>query len=390
MTTTDRAVAGLDEAVATVRANLAPFATWWPGDTTTDGTYLPRRPADGGGEGENTGWTTSFWTGQVWLAWQLTGDDVFREVGTAHVADFARRMREHVGVDTHDLGFLYTLSSVVPWRLLGDEEARAAALAAADHLMTRFLEPAGIVQAWGDVGEAGQHGRTIIDSLMNMPLLYWASEQTGDPRYERAARRHTAQLRDHMVRADGTTFHTFHWDPVSGEALRGTTAQGFHDGSCWARGQAWGVYGFAMAHRFTGDPSFRETAVTLADYFLDHLPADRVCAWDLVFTDDPTQPRDSSAAAIVVNGLVELADALDADPATAPSAARYREAADEILDALVAGYATVAGEPGTALLEHAVYDLPKGNGVDEGCLWGDYYYLEALMRRARPDWVTFW
>ena len=129
--------------------------------------------------------------------------------------------------------------------------------------MTRFLEPAGIVQAWGDVGEAGQHGRTIIDSLMNMPLLYWASEQTGDPRYEEAARRHTAQLRDHIVRADGTTFHTFHWDPVSGEALRGTTAQGFDDGSCWARGQAWGVYGFAMAHRFTGDPSFRDTAVTL-------------------------------------------------------------------------------------------------------------------------------
>ena len=155
MTSTDRAVAGLDEAVATVRANLAPFATWWPGDTTTNGTYLPRRPADGGGEGENTGWTTSFWTGQVWLAWQLTGDDLFREVGTAHAADFARRMREHVGVDTHDLGFLYTLSSVVPWRLLGDEQGRATALAAADHLMTRFLEPAGIVQAWGGVGRGG-------------------------------------------------------------------------------------------------------------------------------------------------------------------------------------------------------------------------------------------
>ena len=160
--------------------------------------------------------------------------------------DFVRRVRDEVELDTHDLGFLYTLSCVAAWRLLGDEDARAAALLAADHLMRRFLEPAGIIQAWGDLSDPAQRGRTIIDSLMNMPLLTWAAEQTGDARYSDAVRRHTAQLREHIIRDDDSTFHTFYWDAETGEPLRGATEQGAYDDSCWSRGQAWGIYGFAL------------------------------------------------------------------------------------------------------------------------------------------------
>ena len=382
-TRTDTAIAA---ALATVRANITTFAGGYPDDTTLGGVYPPR-PADGAFPvGANRGWTTSFWPGMLWLAWELTDDDAFREAGSSHVASFAERIERRLDIDTHDLGFLYTLSSVAPWRLLHDERARGAALAAADHLMTRFLEPAGIVQAWGGLDDEEQSGRTIIDSLMNMPLLYWASEESGDPRYAQAARRHTAQLRDHIIRPDGTTFHTFWWDPTTGEPLRGSTQQGYTDDSCWARGQAWGVYGFALNYRHTKDESFLAAAITCADYFVEHLPADKVAFWDLDFSDGDDQPRDSSAAAIAVCGLLELAGWLPAGERRD----HYAEQAEAILTSLATGYSTADHPESNALLLHGVYNWPSSHGVDEGTLWGDYFYLEALTRRALPTWALYW
>ena len=379
-------IPGLTEALETVHANLDVFAGWWPADTTVDGIYAPRTAAAGRPAGSNTGWTTSFWSGQLWLAWQLTGAAEYRDTGLRHVDDFSHRIASQLDVDMHDLGFLYTLSCVQPWRLTGSRAGRDAALRAADHLMTRVLEPTGIVQAWGDATDPAQRGRTIIDSLMNMPLLHWASEETGDDRYSDLARRHTAQLRDHIVRPDGTTFHTFHWDPTTGEPLRGTTQQGFSDDSCWARGQAWGIYGFALAHRYTGDESFLAASARCADVFLDRLPDDHVPYWDLAFGTGSDQPRDSSAGAIAVGGLLELADRLG-DTATGTT---YAHAADSLLLALTARCAGPKGVAGGTLLEHGVYDMRTGTGVDEGNLWGDYFYLEALTRRAMPDWVSPW
>lgn len=380
---TDQALAA---ALATVRANIAAFGDRYPDDTTRDGVY-PLRPATRTlPEGANRGWTTSFWPGMLWLARELTGDDEFRAAASAHVDSFAERVERGIDLDTHDLGFLYTLACVTPWRLLGDERARRAALAAADHLMRRFLEPAGIVQAWGDLADPKQRGRTIIDSLMNMPLLYWASEETGDGRYATAARRHSAQLRDHIVRPDGTTFHTFYWDPVTGEPLHGSTQQGYADDSCWARGQAWGIYGFALNHRYTGDGSLLAAARACADYFLDHLPADKVAYWDLDFTDGDDQPRDSSAAAIAVCGLIETARSLP----DGERRAHYLEQADAIIGSLVAGYSAADRPESNALLLHGVYDWPGSVGVDEGTLWGDYFYLEALTRQARPGRDLYW
>jgi unsaturated chondroitin disaccharide hydrolase len=373
-------------ALSTVRRNSLVFGRLYPGDTTVDDRYL-ERPADNGiPQGGNRGWTTSFRTGMLWLGWELTGDDDFRAAALADAADFARRVRAEEDLDTHDLGFLYTLSTVPAWRLLGDEDARAASLLAADHLMRRFLEPAGIIQAWGDLSDPAQRGRTIIDSLMNMPLLTWAGEQTGEARYDEAVRRHTEQLRENILRADDTTFHTFYWDAETGEPLRGATEQGAGDDSCWARGQAWGIYGFAMNYAETGDERLLEASRRCADYFLAHLPADEVPFWDLVYTDGSTAPRDSSSAAIAVCGLLELAAVeTDADRALAVTARAH-----SILASLIARYTPTAPEDSDALLLHGVYDLPKGNGVDEGTLWGDYFYLEALMRVARPDWKKYW
>lgn len=390
----------IDDALTTVRGTAKAFADRYPDDTTRGNQY-PVRPADTThAEGANRGWTTSFPAGMDWLAWELTGDDALLQAGLRHLHDFDRRVHEGDDLETHDLGFLYTLACVTPWRLLapaaeaGDAEAartlataREAALLAADHLMGRLLEPAGIIQAWGDLTDPAQRGRTIIDSLMNMPLLTWAGQQTGEPRYADAVRRHTAQLREHILRADDSTFHTFYWDTETGEALRGGTEQGAFDDSCWARGQAWGVYGFTLNHEATGDVHLLDAARRCADYFLDHLPADGVPFWDLAYGDGSDEPRDSSAAAIAVCGLHELAR-VEPDP---ERAARYAAEGVRILRGLMAGYTpTAEGVASDALLLHSVYDAPKGNGVDEGSLWGDYFYLEALVRHARPDWERYW
>ena len=377
--------AAREAALATVRRNIASFGDNYPDDTTTNDRYELRPAAGNFPLGGNRGWTTSFWTGLKWLGWELTHEDVFLAAAQRNTADFTRRVTDGEDLDTHDLGFLYTLSTVPAWSLQADEEARQASLLAAEHLMRRLLEPAGIIQAWGDLTDPRQRGRTIVDSLMNMPLLSWATEQTGDPRYADAVRRHTAQLREHILRADDSTFHTFYWDVQTGEPLYGATEQGAGDDSCWARGQAWGIFGFALAYRATGDPLLLEAAWRCADYFLAHLPADSVPFWDLVYTDGSDAPRDSSSGAIAVCGLLELAK-LEGDAARATFAS---DAAHTILASLVENYTPATSEDSDALLLHSVYDLPKKVGVDEGTLWGDYFYLEALTRVALPGWKPY-
>lgn len=373
----------LADAVQAVGANLAHLGDAFPADTTDAGSY-PLRPAtDRTPLGGNTGWTTAFWTGELWLSWEQSGDARFERAALQHVASFADRVAADVDCDHHDLGFLYTLSCVAGWRLTGSDAGRQAALAAADRLMDRFLEPAGVFQAWGDLVDPRQRGRVIIDSLMNMPLLYWASEQTGDPRFAEAAHRHARRLHENIVRPDGSSFHTFYFDPETGAALRGDTAQGYSDHSCWARGQAWGILGFLLNYSATKDPDLLAAARRLAAYFLDHLPGDKVVYWDLSFADGSGQFRDSSAAAIACCGLLELARHGDPD-------GRYAAAVQEIIASLARSYAPEEPRAGEPLLRHAVYNLPNGEGVDEGCLWGDYFYLEALTRLSRPDWHPYW
>lgn len=371
----------LDAVGRILHKHLTTFADLYPDDVTRSGVYPPL-PAQGGEPlGGNAGWTTGFLPGMLWAFGEATDDRALLDGAHSHVASFTDRIERLADVDHHDLGFLYTPSCVPAWRLFGDETARDAALAAARQLMTRFLEPAGIIQAWGDLSDPTQQGRAIIDSLMNVPLLYWATEITGEPRYRQAAIRHSLALRDHIIRADASTFHTFFWDVSTGEPLRGATAQGRNDESCWSRGQAWGIYGFVLAYLHTMDRSFLDAARRVADYFLARLPSDLVAYWDLDFTEGD-EPRDSSAAAIAVCGLVDLAKATGDE--------RYRESADAILDSLIAHYATSGDGPEDCLLLHGVYFLAGNRGIDEGNLWGDYFYVEALARRARPDWVPYW
>lgn len=283
----------LEEVLAIIDRNLLTFANYFPDDTTVQNVYYPRKPRGTFPLGSNFDWTPAFWSGMLWLAYELTGAERYRELGERHIVDFTRRIEEKIDVDTHDLGFLYTLSGVAPWRLLGNTAGRDAALAAANHLMTRYWPQSGVIQSWGDVNDPDSQGQTIIDSLLNMPLLYWASQETGDQRFAQAAKNHALQLSKHIVRPDATTYHAFYFNTETGAPRFGKTAQGFADDSCWARGQAWGIYGFALNYRATGDAQLLAVAEQVTDYFLAHLPTDQVAYWDLVFDDQSGEERDS-------------------------------------------------------------------------------------------------
>jgi unsaturated chondroitin disaccharide hydrolase len=360
--------------LARIDASLDLFTDRFPKPSSQDGVYAPM---------DNTEWTNGFWTGMLWLAYEASGAARYRRAAERQVTSFADRIAREINVDHHDLGFLYSLSCVSAWKLTGNVEAREAALAAARRLMTRYLPAAGIIQAWGDLSDPEQAGRMIIDCNLNLPLLYWAGQETGDPTFKLAADRHIAQAARYIVRPDASTFHTFYMDPTTGAPVRGATHQGFSDESCWARGQAWGVSGFPLVHRYKADPDLIALAARLANYFLNRLPDDLVCCWDLIFTD---AERDSSAAAIAACGLLELARAL---PLADPDRAAYEAAALAMVQTLGERYLQPLGEPGTGVLAHGVYHMPNRVGVDEACIWGDYFFLEALVRLTRV-WEPYW
>ena len=365
----------IDRAIARLDRMMPDFEDAWPAPSSDDGVY----PRIG-----NVEWTNGFWTGMLWLAWQLRGEPRHRHAAARQIKSFADRVGQRIAVDHHDLGFLYTLSCTAGWRLAGSQLARSAALDAAALLLARYDPVAKVIQAWGDMRDPEQRGRMIIDCNLNLPLLWWAAAESGDRRYADAASAHVAQAARYLVRSDYSTFHTFYIDTETGDPRFGSTHQGFSDESCWARGQAWGIYGFALAFRHTGDPAHLTLAGRLADYLLDRLPADGICCWDLIFTGDK-DTRDSSAAAIAACGLLELAGSL---PASDPDSARYAMAAARMLTELDRAYLTpMAGSNG--ILAHGVYHWPNRIGVDECCIWGDYFYLEALMR-LRGDWLPYW
>lgn len=330
-------------------------------------------------------WTSSFWTGMLWLAYERTGDDKYRQIAAKHLEGYRKRIHERIATDTHDLGFLFSLSCVAAYKLTGDEEAKQTALEAADLLITRYFEKPGIIQAWGDLNNPEQRGRMIIDCLMNLPLLYWATEVSGDQKYSGYAYNHAKQAAKYLVREDASTYHTYYLDPVSGAPLRGKTCQGYSDNSCWARGQAWAIYGFVLSYIYTKDWDFIELAKKLANYYLNRLPEDNVVYWDLVFNDS-NEERDSSAAAIGACGLLELVKHLPKDDLNCDS---YRNAALNILASLINQYSVKDSDHSNGLLLHAVYNKPKGEGVDECCIWGDYFYCEALVRVLK-DWNLYW
>lgn len=374
--TREEVTAAMDRVADQVRYNMEYFGTRFPSSATRNQTY---------GVIDNIEWTDGFWTGLLWLCYEYTGDDAFKNLALKNVDSFLNRVEKRIELDHHDLGFLYSLSCVAGYKLTGSAEGRKAGLLAADKLMERFQEKGGFIQAWGELG-ARDNYRLIIDCLLNIPLLHWAFLETGNPVYRNAAMRHYEAACNNVIRDDASAYHTFYFDPETGEPLKGVTRQGYSDDSAWARGQAWGIYGIPLNYRYVKDDSAFNLFKGMTNYFLNRLPEDEVCYWDLIFTDGSNQSRDSSAAAIGVCGIHEMLKYL---PEVESDKNTYRHAMHCILRSLMERYTAPEIKPGNPVLLHGVYSWHSGKGVDEGNIWGDYYYMEALMRFYK-DWNLYW
>ena len=374
--TREEVTAAMDRVADQVRCNMEYFGTRFPSSATRNQTY---------GVIDNIEWTDGFWTGLLWLCYEYTGDDAFKNLALKNVDSFLNRVEKRIELDHHDLGFLYSLSCVAGYKLTGSAEGRRAGLLAADKLMERFQEKGGFIQAWGELG-ARDNYRLIIDCLLNIPLLHWAFLETGKPVYRNAAMRHYEAACNNVIRDDASAYHTFYFDPETGEPLKGVTRQGYSDDSAWARGQAWGIYGIPLNYRYVKDDSAFNLFKGMTNYFLNRLPEDEVCYWDLIFTDGSNQSRDSSAAAIGVCGIHEMLKYL---PEVESDKNTYRHAMHCILRSLMERYTAPEIKPGNPVLLHGVYSWHSGKGVDEGNIWGDYYYMEALMRFYK-DWNLYW
>jgi unsaturated chondroitin disaccharide hydrolase len=187
---------------------------------------------------DNVNWLAGFWPGILWLSDAASDESMFRETAVSLLPTFKTRLEKQIHIN-HDQGFLYSLSARAQWQITKDEAAARLALAAADELLKRYREPGQYIQAWGPVGDAGKGGQIIADTMMNLPLLFWASQQTGDPRYHEAAFQHAQRSRQFLIREDGSSFHTYFFNQKTGAPIAGRTHQGYSDDSCWARGQAW-------------------------------------------------------------------------------------------------------------------------------------------------------
>lgn len=360
----------IEDAVAKTRTNLERRRGLFP-HITSEKRY---------NWGENKDWIEGFYTGMVWLSYEYSQDPFFKQAAMEHVDSFRERLEVKRSIDHHDIGFLYLPSALASWIVTGDEEGRKLTLRAADHLMTRWRTSGQYIQAWGPAGDEKNGGRIIIDCMMNIPLLYWAAEQTGDERYKQVALIHADKSRRYLMRGDESSYHTFYFDQATGAPLGGGTHQGYHDGSTWTRGQAWAIYGFALSYRYTGDERYLESARRAARYFLDHLKGDLVAYWDFDAPIEADTPRDSSASAIAVCGMLEIVSHLEESD---PERRILADAAQAVLQALVERCATIGDSEAEGLLRHGSYHVRGHMGPDDYMIWGDYYYLEALLRLER-------
>ncbi|MDR3367236.1 MAG: glycoside hydrolase family 88 protein [Prevotellaceae bacterium] len=347
-------------------------------------------------------WTSGFFAGNLWYLYELSRDELFKQKAKAWTASL-EPLKTHTG--THDLGFMLYCSFGNGYRLTPNETAEYKDILAqgATALCTRYSEKTRCIKSW----EANKSwdGKVrqfpvIIDNMMNLELLMWAAKATSDEakakKFREIAVTHANTTLKNHLRPDYSTYHVISYDPQTGEVESKTTAQGWSDNSTWSRGQAWGIYGFTMMYRETGDEKYLETAKKLADFFLNHpnLPADKIPYWDFNAQQEgyaapwpdrtsffPVPPdkfpiahyRDASAGAIVASALLELYAHTQSEA--------YLTSAVTMLHSLASdAYKAGLGENANFLLKHCVGSIPHGTEIDVPLVYADYYFLEALLR----------
>lgn len=336
----------------------------------------PKSPHRAGADGkyddaDTSWWTSGFWPGMLWVMYDVTGRQSFRQAAWRWDEELERWFARDGEFLHHDVGFQFLSTAVLKYKITGDADGRRRGLRAADYLASRFNPAGQFIRAWnGDMA-----GWAIIDCMMNLSLLFWASEETGDPRYRHIAVRHAETAIRHSVREDGSVNHIVSFDPETGAFIESFGGQGLAPDSSWSRGTAWALYGFANTYRHTGDERFLTTAKRIAHYFIAALPEDGVPYWDFRLESLEGEPRDSSAAAIAASGLLEIAEAVPAGEKRL-----YADAAERILASLTERYATWDRPEHEAILLHGTGHKPGNANIDVSLIYGDYFYAEAFAK----------
>jgi len=332
-------------------------------------------------------WTTGFFPGSLWYLYELTGDAKWKAEAEKWTASL-EPLKTFTG--NHDLGFMMYCSYGNAERLASQPGYKDILVQSANALSTRYNEKVQSIKSWDSRGawsdDAEWKFPVIIDNMMNLELLFYASRVSSDKRFHDLSVKHAnTSLKNHF-RDDFSTYHVVDYDPDTGAVRSKETAQGWSDNSTWARGQAWGIYGFTMTYRETGNTDFLNAAVNAADFFLKNLPDDFIPVWDFNVAQDGFTPRprsnasqfngklrDASAAAIVCSALFELSD-LSGNP-------KYYDCAVRILTSLASpAYRAGLGENANFLLMHCVGSIPHKSEMDVPLVYADYYFLEALVR----------
>ncbi|WP_248926921.1 glycoside hydrolase family 88 protein [Paenibacillus hamazuiensis] len=322
-------------------------------------------------------WTSGFWPGILWLMYEMTGKERYKEAAW----DWDRKLEENFVRPSnfhHDVGFQFLPTAIVKYRLTGDADAKRIGLEAANFLAGRFNLAGRFIRAWNNVKGAwheGNDGWAIIDCMMNLPLLMWASGELGDPRFKHIAVAHADTALANFVRDDGSTRHICCFDPETGEFLHALGGQGFAPDSAWSRGNAWALYGFSAMYRLSGQQRYLDAAKRVAHFFIASVEDDFVPLWDFRVDNRSGAPRDSSAAAIAASGLIDISKYVPAG-----QSGLYLQAAERMIASLTDRYATWDTPEHEAILLHGTGHLPRGANIDVSLIYGDYYYVEAVSK----------
>ena len=319
-------------------------------------------------------WTNGFWGGEMWLLYKLTENEMYKKEAIKVEDKLDENLMNIEGLD-HVNGFKWLPTSVCRYKLFNNKESYNRAMLAATNMAGRFNIVGRFIRAWNNWDDVDRRGFAIIDCMMNLPLLYWASEETTDPRFEMIARAHADTAMKAFVREDGSVNHIIIFYPETGEIVGKPGGQGYGEGSSWTRGQSWGIYGFTLSYKYTGDEKYLDTAKAIANYVLSQIPDSCLIPIDYRQPDD-IKLEDSTAAAITASGLIELSQATGDDELSD----KYLDAAFKLLKTLDEKRISW-GTDTDNLLNNCAVDY-HGDGHDMSIIYGDYYFIEAMMKLA--------
>lgn len=322
-------------------------------------------------------WCSGFFPGELWYMYERTGDDFWKEKAVEFTAPVER---EKTNAGTHDMGFKVYCSFGNGYRLTGDSTYRDIMLESAHTLATRYKDKVGAIRSWDHNRDKWQCP-VIIDNMMNLELLYWAANESGDSTLRDIATTHALTTMKNHFRDDNSSYHVVDYDTITGKVLNKHTHQGYAHESAWSRGQAWGLYGYTMCYRNTQRPEFLEQAKKISDYIFNSptLPEDLVPYWDYQAPNIPNEPRDVSAAAVTACALYELS-MYDKE-----NAQIHKDRADKIVASLSDHYRASQGADRGFLLLHSVGSGNSGSEVDVPIIYADYYFLEALLKKDKLE-----